>query len=203
MSSLSSLLLSVTLPSFLLFHPLPLINSTSPLHLCHHFLPPLLLLYFLFSLVTPVLASLVFLPSFYLLSLSFLHPYLHPNSPSHSPYLTCILYPSLRFSPRPDWWCVEARQTDGGWGIAPASLWHWAPFRPGKWSMLNLILNTPSLTPADRRRVEASVWQHSWGNLIRPTVQVYLQVCLCALGVFMCVAVLLETARHRSHLSYT
>ncbi|TNN74600.1 hypothetical protein EYF80_015147 [Liparis tanakae] len=27
----------------------------------------------------------------------------------------------------------------------------------------------------NRRQVEASVWQHSWGNLIRPTVQVYLQ----------------------------
>lgn len=128
-----------------------------------------------------------------------------PTPPLHSPSLA---YAWLSFppsvSPRPEWWCVEVRQTDGGWGIAPASLWHWAPFRPGKWSMLNLILNTPSLTPADRRRVEASVWQHSWGNLIRPTVQVYLQVCLCACGC-LCVlpSYLKQVTWHRSHLSCT
>ena len=49
--------------------------------------------------------------------------------------------------------------------------------------MLNLILNTPSLTLVDRRRVEASVWQHSWGNLIRPMVQSTC-ICVCVLGCF-------------------
>lgn len=107
-------------------------------------------------------------------------------------------------SPMSNWWCVEARQTDGGWGIAPASLWHWAPFRPQKWSMLNLILNTPSLTPADRRKVETNVWQHSWGNLISPTVEVYLQVCLCAcLCLCGLPSHLKRLSWHMNHLSCT
>lgn len=128
-----------------------------------------------------------------------------PTAPSSFPHPHLLCFPLLTsVSPRPDWWCVEVRQTDGGWGIAPASLWHWAPFRPGKWSMLNLILNTPSLTPADRRRVEASVWQHSWGILIRPTVQVYLQVCLCAC-VWLCVlpSFFKQLTWQWSHLSCT
>lgn len=55
--------------------------------------------------------------------------------------------------------------------------------------MLNLILNTPTLTLADRRRVETRVWHHSWGNLIRPTVlsthiNVCALVCVCVWVVF-------------------
>lgn len=154
------------------FENLPSFSSlvSSSSFTCH--LPPLSLLHHLLYLLSFILSA-PFLTSFLPTSL--------PSS-SPSPHLSSLsLHLSLSVSPRPDWWCAEVRQTDGGWGITPASLWHWAPFRPGKWSMLNLILNTPSLTPADRRGVEASVWHHSWGNPIRPAVQVYLQVCLCVL----------------------
>lgn len=72
--------------------------------------------------------------SFFPLSFSSFLPISLPGPLLYSPSLSC--YASLSFppsiSPRPDWWCVEVRQTDGGWGIAPASLWHWASFRPGK-----------------------------------------------------------------------
>lgn len=155
------------------------------------------------SVLSPLPASLT--PFSFLSFPPFLQPLSQLNFFIHLPLTSCASFslPSSVF-PRPDWWCVEVRQMDGGWGIAPASLWHWGPFRPGKWSMLNLILNTLSLTPADRRRVEASVWQHSWGNLIRPTVQVYLQVCLCAC-VWLCVlpSYLKQLIWHRSHLSCT
>lgn len=87
------------------------------------------------------------------------------------------------FSPRPDWWCIEVKQMDSGWGIGPASLWHWALFKPGKWSMLNLILNTCSFTPANRWRMEASIWQHSWRTLIRD----FKSICSCLRAcVFVC-----------------
>lgn len=85
------------------------------------------------------------------------------------------------FSPRPDWWCIEVKQMDSGWGIGPASLWHWALFKPGKWSMLNLILNTRSFTPANRRRMEASIWQDSWGTLIRDFKSTCSCSCACVL----------------------
>lgn len=93
------------------------------------------------------------------------------------------------FSPRPDWRCIGVKQMDNGWGIGPASLWHWARFKPGKWSMLNLILNTRSFTPANRWRMEASIWQHSWGTLIRD----FKSTCSCSCAcVFVCCYLLLN-----------
>lgn len=75
-------------------------------------------------------SSVIFLPYLYLLSPLLLCPlsshlsYHSPGFPSsvYFPYLflSCSIPPSV--SPGLDWWCVEVRQTDGGWGIAPASL---------------------------------------------------------------------------------
>lgn len=157
------------------------------------FSPFLSLLYlWISSLLLTSIASSCLRYSFFPLSSGPFHPTSLTSSSSFPHLLWFSLPASLRLSPGPDWWRVEVKQTDSGWGIAPASLWHWAPFKPGKWSMLNLILNTRSLTLVDRRRVEAGVWQPSWGILIRPTFQVYLQVFVC-MCLFVCVAFLLET----------
>lgn len=80
----------------------------------------------------------------------------NPTSVLPFPHLACFSLPPP-FSLRPDWCCIEVKQMDSGWEIGPASLWHRAPFKPEKWSMLNLILNTHSLTSTDRLRVEVSI----------------------------------------------
>lgn len=86
------------------------------------------------------------------------------------------LHPSLHLSQA---WLIGRWVVGEGWSlpdIGPLS-------RPGKWSMLNLILNTPSLTPA------GSGDQHLATQLGQPNKTYGSSLTA---GVFMCLAVLLE-----------